>query len=67
MNPPPQHKQVEGGFNLYMIEELGNVLMYYMDTLNKFKISSDEFSATYLKKFETNMKRDYKKQYEDFI
>lgn len=49
------------------VEELGDVLMYYMDTINKFKISPDEFSSTYLKKFETNMKRDYKKQYEDFL
>jgi NTP pyrophosphatase (non-canonical NTP hydrolase) len=49
------------------VEELGDVLMYYMDTLNKFKISADEFSSIYFKKFQTNMKRDYKKQYEDFI
>jgi NTP pyrophosphatase (non-canonical NTP hydrolase) len=49
------------------VEELGDVLMYYMDTLNKFKISSNEFSSVYLKKFQANMRRDYKKQYEDFI
>ncbi|MGH4125067.1 MAG: MazG nucleotide pyrophosphohydrolase domain-containing protein [Clostridium sp.] len=49
------------------VEELGDVMMYYMDVLNRFKISADEFSSIYLKKFETNMKRDYKNQYKDFI
>jgi NTP pyrophosphatase (non-canonical NTP hydrolase) len=46
------------------IEEIGDVLMYYMDVLNRFEISSEEFSGIYLKKFESNMKRDYKKQYD---
>jgi 8-oxo-dGTP diphosphatase len=49
------------------IEELGDVLMYYMDVLNRFHISSKEFSDIYLKKFEGNMNRDYKKQYETII
>jgi 8-oxo-dGTP diphosphatase len=49
------------------IEELGDVLMYYMDVLNRFHISAEEFSAIYLKKFESNMNRDYKKQYETII
>jgi hypothetical protein len=35
-----------------------------MDVLNRFEISSEEFSGIYLKKFESNMKRDYKKQYD---
>ena len=46
------------------VEELGDVLMYYMDVLNRFHISAEEFSSIYSKKFESNMKRDYKKQYE---
>jgi 8-oxo-dGTP diphosphatase len=49
------------------IEELGDVLMYYMDVVNRFHISSEEFSDIYLKKFESNMSRDYKKQYETMI
>ncbi|WP_243428196.1 NUDIX hydrolase [Clostridium rhizosphaerae] len=49
------------------VEELGDVLMYYMDVLNRFNISAEEFSSIYLKKFESNMKRDYKKQYEKMI
>jgi NTP pyrophosphatase (non-canonical NTP hydrolase) len=47
------------------VEELGDVLMYYMDVLNRFNISAEEFSTIYMKKFESNMKRDYKKQYEN--
>ncbi|MDP4091479.1 MAG: NUDIX domain-containing protein [Bacillota bacterium] len=45
------------------IEELGDVLMYYMDVLNRFNISAEEFSEIYIKKFETNMKRNYEEQY----
>jgi 8-oxo-dGTP diphosphatase len=49
------------------IEELGDVLMYYMDVLNRFHISAEEFSDIYLKKFESNMNRDYKNQYKTMI
>lgn len=45
------------------IEELGDVLMYYSDTLNRFKITPQEFSTTYIKKFKSNMHRDYEGQY----
>lgn len=45
------------------IEELGDVLMYYSDVLNRFKITSEEFSSIYMKKFESNMNRDYEGQY----
>jgi len=47
------------------IEELGDVLMYYIDVLNRFNISAEEFSDVYIKKFKSNMDRDYKKQYEN--
>jgi 8-oxo-dGTP diphosphatase len=49
------------------IEELGDVLMYYMEVLNRFNISAEEFSRIYLKKFESNMNKDYQKQYETEI
>ena len=45
------------------IEELGDVLMYYSDVLNRFKITPEEFSSIYIKKFESNMNRDYEGQY----
>lgn len=50
----------------HFIEELGDTLMYFMDVLNRFHISSEEFSNVYTEKFETNMRRDYKKQYENY-
>lgn len=43
----------------HFIEELCDVLMYFMDVLNRFHISSQEFSNTYIKKFEHNIGRDY--------
>lgn len=49
------------------IEELGDVLMYYMDVLNRFDISAEEFTNAYIKKFQNNMSRNYKEQYENFI
>lgn len=48
----------------HFVEELGDTLMYFMDVLNRFHISSEEFSEIYIKKFEHNMKRNYEKQYE---
>jgi len=50
----------------HFVEELGDVLMYFMDVLNRFNISSEEFSSTYIKKFMKNMNRDYESQYKDF-
>lgn len=49
------------------IEEMGDVLMYYMDVLNRFNITSEEFSKIYLNKHISNMERNYEKQYKDFI
>lgn len=48
----------------HFVEEMGDVMMYFMDTLNRFHISAEEFSNRYMKKFESNMGRDYDKQYE---
>lgn len=50
----------------HFIEELGDVLMYFMDVLNRFHISSQEFSDIYVKKFEKNMNRNYEEQYKNF-
>lgn len=49
------------------IEEMGDVLMYYMDVLNRFNITSEEFSKIYLNKYISNMDRNYEKQYKNFI
>ncbi|MPN26202.1 hypothetical protein SDC9_173626 [bioreactor metagenome] len=39
--------------------------MYFMDVLNRFDISSEEFSKIYLKKFLKNINRDYEEQYKN--
>jgi NTP pyrophosphatase (non-canonical NTP hydrolase) len=49
----------------HFVEELGDVLMYFMDVLNRFNISSEEFSNTYIKKFEYNISRDYEGEYKN--
>ncbi|MTI48224.1 MAG: nucleotide pyrophosphohydrolase [Firmicutes bacterium] len=49
------------------IEEMGDVLMYFIDTLNRYHISPEEFSRVYKEKFYKNMKRDFTKQYKEYI
>lgn len=49
----------------HFVEEMGDVLMYYMDVLNRFNISAEEFSRVYMKKFQKNMNRDYEEQYKN--
>lgn len=47
----------------HFVEEMCDVAMYFADVLNRFDISAEEFSNVYMKKFESNMKRDYAAQY----
>lgn len=47
----------------HFVEELGDVIMYFMDVLNRFDISAEEFSKVYLEKCEKNLNRDYAAQY----
>lgn len=35
----------------HFVEELGDVLMYFMNVLNRFNMSHEEFSKVYLEKF----------------
>ena len=48
------------------VEEMGDVLMYYIDVLNRFGVTAEEFTGEYMKKFNSNMKRDYQKQYKEY-
>lgn len=41
------------------IEELGDVLMYYIEVMNRLDISAEEFTKVYLEKYNTNLNRDY--------
>jgi NTP pyrophosphatase (non-canonical NTP hydrolase) len=48
------------------IEELGDVLMYFIDVLNRFDISAEEFSEIYIEKYRANLGRDFEKQHKEF-
>ncbi|MCH4888005.1 nucleotide pyrophosphohydrolase [Acidaminobacter sp. JC074] len=62
-----QEIMTEGPVRDHMVEELSDVLMYFIDTLNRYHISAEEFSNAYKSKYESNMKRDFKKDHESFI
>ena len=47
------------------IEEMCDVMMYYSDVLNRFGITSEEYSKIYKEKFDKNMKRNYVKDHAD--
>lgn len=51
----------------HLVEEFTDVLMYFTDALNRFKITSKEFSNAYTKKFEKNLERDFEKDHKNFI
>jgi len=57
----------KGPVRSHMVEELSDVLMYFIDCLNRFDISSEEFSEAYRKKFESNMNRNFVNDHESFI
>lgn len=41
------------------VEEMTDVQNYYMEVLNRLKITPEEFSKAYIDKHNTNMTRDY--------
>lgn len=47
----------------HFVEELSDVLMYYMDTLLRYQITPEEISKAYQEKYERNMGRDYTEEY----
>ncbi len=47
-------------------EELVDVFMYFLDVLNRYKITGEEFTNAYLKKHDYNLKRDFEKQHKDY-
>ena len=40
---------------------MGDILMYYVDVLNRFNITSEEFCKVYINKYNSNINRDYEK------
>lgn len=51
----------------HLVEELTDVMMYFTDTLLRFKITPEEFTNAYIKKFEKNMKRDFVLEHSTFL
>lgn len=47
------------------LEEMADVLMYYNEVLLRFHVTPEEISEHYLRKHETNMGRNYTKEYEE--
>lgn len=45
------------------LEEMSDVLMYYTETLLRYRVTPDEISNAYMEKHEKNMERDYQKEY----
>ena len=47
------------GVREHFVVELADVFMYYMDVMNRFKITAVELTDAYRKKNEYNLTRDY--------
>ncbi len=45
------------------VEEMSDVLMYYIDTLKRYGVTPDEISQAYLHKHNKNMGRNYSEEY----
>lgn len=53
----------QGKTREHLVEELSDVMMYYADVLNRFGITSDEFSEAYFKKHKRNLGRDFEREH----
>lgn len=47
------------------LEEMADVMMYYMDTLLRYHVTPEEISEAYAKKHARNMGRDYTEEYKE--
>jgi NTP pyrophosphatase (non-canonical NTP hydrolase) len=54
----------EKGARSCFVEEMSDVLMYYMDTLLRYGVTSEEISNAYIEKHMKDMERDYKNEYQ---
>ena len=57
INQIMENKEVRGRF----LEEITDVQNYYIEILNRLKITPEEFSESYIQKYNFNMNRNYKK------
>lgn len=49
------------------VEELADVMMYYIDVLLCYGITAEEWSELYQKKHERNMRRNFQKEHSVFL
>ena len=49
------------------VEELTDVLMYYVDLMTCFGVSADELSAAFAAKHEKNMRRDFVEEHRKYL
>jgi len=54
---------VRGAF----VEELADVLMYYVDLMNCYGVSAGELSKAFTAKHEKNMQRDFVTEHKDYL
>ena len=47
---------------LYMIEEMCDVMMYYVEVLNRLNITEEEFSEAYINKNHINLNRNFEEE-----
>lgn len=49
----------DNGVRARFMEEISDVLMYYVEVLNRLNITAEELSDAYIKKYEINLNRNY--------
>lgn len=49
------------------VEELADVLMYYVNTMTCYGVSADELSKAFVAKHKTNMRRDFVTEHQEYL
>lgn len=57
INAIMEDKDIRAGF----VEEITDVQNYYIEVLNRLRITPEEYSKAYIEKHNSNMKRNYEK------
>jgi len=55
----PEQCAASGEIHDHLVEELADVMMYFVDVMGCYGISAEEFSKGYRMKHDRNMKRDF--------
>ena len=57
----------ESGVREAFVEEMADMLMYYLDALICYGVTADEISEAFMKKHSKNMKRDFVKEHSSYL